>query len=423
MADALALEAQDVCKRFDGAKQDALAAINLAVKPGEFYSFLGPSGCGKTTMLRIFAGFETASSGNVLIAGRSMNGVPPNKRPVNMVFQSYALFPHLSVVENVAFGLRAKPAREAPSSADILAQAKEALAIVRLSSFGDRLPAQLSGGQQQRVALARALVMRPVVLLLDEPLSALDVQIREEMQEELSRLQRQLNITFVMVTHDQSEALALSSSVSVFNQGRIEQIGSPNEIYAAPHTAFVARFIGRSNVLSGKVVDVDSASASASASIVVELSGISKTLRCNLEPGMSAPARGSTVELCIKPEAVVPVVPMVANSNAEQAAEIESGVNILPCRLESSSYQGSLADIRLNLNVGAENAGESGDSGDSSHTVIRATVAAGLVAAVASAAAQSQLKIYLAPGDLRLLKSSQAAAEPALSEALHASVG
>ncbi len=216
MADAPALAAQAVTKQFEGAKQPALKDISLAVQTGEFYSFLGPSGCGKTTMLRIFAGFESATCGQVLVAGRLMNDVPPNKRPVNMVFQSYALFPHLSVLENVAFGLRAKG--NVPSS-DIVTQSKEALNIVRLATFADRLPAQLSGGQQQRVALARALVMRPVVLLLDEPLSALDVQIREEMQEEPRRLQRQLNISFVMVTHDQSEAPALSSCVAVFNQG------------------------------------------------------------------------------------------------------------------------------------------------------------------------------------------------------------
>ncbi|HNA74753.1 MAG TPA: ATP-binding cassette domain-containing protein, partial [Candidatus Obscuribacter sp.] len=219
------LEAVNVVKRYDGAGTNAVNGISLQVEEGEFYSFLGPSGCGKTTLLRIFAGFETLTTGSVLIGGKVMNDLPAYRRPVNMVFQSYALFPHLSVFENVAFGLRHGAGRKI-TGLDIAAEVDKALDTVRLKALKNRMPSQLSGGQQQRVALARALAVRPLVLLLDEPLSALDVQIREEMQEELSRLKRELNMTFVMVTHDQSEALALSSRVAVFNAGNLEQVGS-----------------------------------------------------------------------------------------------------------------------------------------------------------------------------------------------------
>jgi len=227
------------------------------------------------------------------------------------------------------------------------------------------------------------------VLLLDEPLSALDVQIREEMQEELSRLQRQLNITFVMVTHDQSEALALSSSVSVFNQGHIEQTGSPGEIYAAPQTAFVAKFIGRSNILAGTVVEVHQAEGEQAIIVALDSSADSGApIRCNLEAGMTVPAKGSKVELCVKPEAVLPLV-----------AGSDKG-NTLPCKLESSAYQGSLADLRLNLNPDLNrDAGSNSNSG----TIIRASVPAASLPEIASA---QDLKVYIAPGDLRLLKSA-----------------
>jgi ABC-type Fe3+/spermidine/putrescine transport system ATPase subunit len=403
MTGAPALEAQDVSKRFDGAKQSALSGISLQVQPGEFYSFLGPSGCGKTTMLRIFAGFETATSGQVFVAGRLMNGIPPNKRPVNMVFQSYALFPHLSVVENVAFGLRAKGGI---AGADLLAQSKEALSIVRLASFADRLPAQLSGGQQQRVALARALVMRPVVLLLDEPLSALDVQIREEMQEELSRLQRQLNITFVMVTHDQSEALALSTCVAVFNQGQIEQIGTPKEIYEAPQTAFVAKFIGRSNVLSGTVLE-----ATANSVLVSLFEG--QKVWCALdEDAENSPLKpnvGDKIDLCIKPEALLPF--LSTQSDSRETANLPglpNALNLLACQLESSSYQGSMADLRLSI-VGAP-----------TPIVLRASVPSQTLTAMAG---QPKLRVQFAATDLRILKGvADRARSSQPGEAAHAVV-
>lgn len=247
-----AIQALDISKRF-GPTQ-ALRTLNLDVKEGEFFSLLGPSGCGKTTLLRIIAGFETPSTGKLLVGGKDVLGVPPHKRPVNMVFQSYALFPHLTVFENVAFGLKSGP-KIAPE--EIRSRVTESLNLVRLSQMSERLPAQLSGGQQQRVALARAIINRPKVLLLDEPLSALDPQIREEMQNELARLQRELNMTFIMVTHDQDEALALSSRIAVFYSGNLEQVGTPHEVYDQPATPFVARFIGNTNLIEATLVDTD----------------------------------------------------------------------------------------------------------------------------------------------------------------------
>jgi spermidine/putrescine transport system ATP-binding protein len=329
-----ALQAVSVSKRYDGADHDALRSISLDVKQGEFYSFLGPSGCGKTTLLRIFAGFEEPCSGQVLVAGKDVLGVPPYKRPVNMVFQSYALFPHMSVLENVAFGLRAAARL---NKSDIIQQAMEALGTVRLVEMADRLPAQLSGGQQQRVALARALVMRPVVLLLDEPLSALDVRIREEMQEELLRLHRQLNLTFVMVTHDQSEALALSTRIAVFNKGNLEQVGSPEDVYGNPLTPFTATFIGRSNILPVLVKSVEQDS------LIVELGSL--LLRAARSPSSASVQSGEKAFLCFKPEACKVVPADVGASEANQ----------LPCALLSRSYQGSLVDAKLKISGGEEN--------------------------------------------------------------------
>lgn len=328
---AKALEADHVIKRYDGAPLNAVNDVSLSVEEGEFYSFLGPSGCGKTTLLRIFAGFESATSGQVLIGGKLMNDLPAFKRPVNMVFQSYALFPHLSVFDNVAFGLRHALVKKVPK-ADIAAQVESALNTVRLSSFKDRMPSQLSGGQQQRVALARALAVRPLVLLLDEPLSALDVQIREEMQEELSRLQRELGMTFVMVTHDQSEALALSSRVAVFHAGNLEQVGSPKEIYQNPATTFVAGFIGGSNLVSATVVDGDSGSTK------LQLAGGQVLLAQS-----KSAEHGKSVNLCIKPEAF---------SLAGEFPNEASSANIIKARVKHISYQGSWTDLSLTAGEG-----------------------------------------------------------------------
>ena len=318
------LEARDIYKRFAGQETAAVNGVTLDIKQGEFYSLLGPSGCGKTTLLRIMAGLESPDRGSILIEGRDVTASPPFKRPLNMVFQSYALFPHLSVLDNVAFGLKHRKVDKnaRPSRADMAAMARDALERVRMGGFADRLPAQLSGGQQQRVALARALVLKPAALLLDEPLSALDVQIRDEMQEELKRINRDSGIAFVMVTHDQAEALAMSEQIAVFNSGNIEQLGSPTEIYARPETEFVARFIGNSNVVAG----------------------IKRGEYCDTAFGAlpidSSCMEGESCTLCFKPEAVRMAV------DGENAAD-DSQAAILSGRVVSCNYQGSTVEIKI----------------------------------------------------------------------------
>lgn len=228
----------------------AVDNVTLDIAEGEFFALLGPSGSGKTTCLRLIAGFEQPTSGRISIFGEDATATPPYRRPVNTVFQDYALFPHLSVEDNVAYGLMIA----GKGKAERRRQAGEALELVALSGFGGRKPSELSGGQRQRVALARALVMKPKVLLLDEPLGALDLKLRETMQGELKSLQRQLGITFVFVTHDQGEALSMSDRIAVFNEGRIQQTGSPSEVYDRPETPFVADFVGSSNVLPAEMV-------------------------------------------------------------------------------------------------------------------------------------------------------------------------
>ena len=238
-----AVEFRAVSRTFGPVK--AVDQVDLTIEEGAFFAMLGPSGSGKTTCLRLISGFETPSAGQIRIFGEDVSATPPHLRNVNTVFQDYALFPHLNVRDNVAYGLMVKGmARTAR-----YAKAEEMLALVHLDGYGDRKPAQLSGGQRQRVALARALVNEPRVLLLDEPLGALDLKLREAMQDELKALQKRLGLTFVFVTHDQHEALSMADSLAVFNQGRIAQIGTPSDIYAHPKTRFVADFVGSSNVL------------------------------------------------------------------------------------------------------------------------------------------------------------------------------
>ena len=232
----------------------AVNGLNFKVRRGSFHSFLGGSGCGKTTTLRMIAGFEQPTSGEVRLAGHDVAGVPAFRRPVNMVFQHYALFPHMSVVENVAYGLRYRQPR--PDKQQQRQMAEEALEMVRLSGYAQRKPSELSGGQQQRVALARALVNKPTVLLLDEPLAALDRKLRKEMQSELLRLQREVGITFVLVTHDQEEALSMSDSISVMRAGTIVQTATPEQLYETPASRYVADFIGESNLFEGTVQGV-----------------------------------------------------------------------------------------------------------------------------------------------------------------------
>src|SRR5437764_4793071 len=234
----------DLVKRF--ADVVAVDGINLEMPSGEFFSMLGPSGCGKTTTLRMIAGFEQPTEGRILLDGADMQYTPPHKRNVNTVFQSYALFPHLSVYDNVAFGLK----RQKRPKSEIRERVGEALELVQLRGLEKRKPAQMSGGQQQRVALARALVLKPAVLLLDEPLGALDAKLRKALQIELKALQQQVGITFIYVTHDQEEALTMSDRIAVMSDGRVEQVGPPQEVYEEPTTTFVADFLGVSNLMT-----------------------------------------------------------------------------------------------------------------------------------------------------------------------------
>ena len=243
------IQLQNISKSFDGEK--ILNNINLYIRDKEFITLLGPSGCGKTTMLRLIAGFETPDEGTILFEGKVINDVPPYQRSVNTVFQKYALFPHLNVFENIAFGLRLKKLPEE----EIRKQVKEMLALVNLKGFERRNVERLSGGQQQRVAIARALINRPKVLLLDEPLAALDLKLRKDMQVELKNMQKRTGITFIYVTHDQEEALSMSDTVMVIAEGEIQQIGTPTDIYNEPVNAFVADFIGESNIIDGVMTD------------------------------------------------------------------------------------------------------------------------------------------------------------------------
>ncbi|NWD83529.1 ABC transporter ATP-binding protein [Pseudomonas reactans] len=243
----LAVQFTHVSRQFGEVK--AVDRVSIDIQDGEFFSMLGPSGSGKTTCLRLIAGFEQPSAGSIRIHGEEAAGLPPYQRDVNTVFQDYALFPHMNVRDNVAYGLKVKGV----GKAERLNRAEEALAMVALGGYGERKPVQLSGGQRQRVALARALVNRPRVLLLDEPLGALDLKLREQMQSELKKLQRQLGITFIFVTHDQTEALSMSDRVAVFNKGRIEQVDTPRNLYMKPATSFVAEFVGTSNVIRGEL--------------------------------------------------------------------------------------------------------------------------------------------------------------------------
>ncbi len=267
MADPI-LTLSGISKRF--ADQEVLHSFDLTIRDGEFFTLLGPSGCGKTTVLRLIAGFEQAQSGSIHLAGEAITALPAERRPVNTVFQSYALFPHMSVFDNVAFGLRMAKV----PSVELAPRVFEALNAVQLADFAERRPHQLSGGQQQRVAIARAVVNRPRVLLLDESLSALDYKLRRQMQLELKQLQRRLGITFVYVTHDQEEALSMSDRVLVMDQGRAQQVGTPREIYESPANLFVARFIGEINQFTGRILR-----PLGDYLYLAEVEGVEKTLR------------------------------------------------------------------------------------------------------------------------------------------------
>jgi spermidine/putrescine ABC transporter ATP-binding subunit len=305
------------CTRDYGAVR-AVDALDLAVPEGEFLALLGPSGCGKTTTLNLIAGFVEPTAGRILIDGADVTARPPHLRGLGVVFQSYALFPHLSVRENVAFGLRE---RRVPS-AEVERRVGEALALVRLDRQGRQRPAELSGGMQQRVALARALVYQPRVLLLDEPLAALDRKLREEMRDELRAIQRSVGITTIFVTHDQAEALGLADRIAVMSQGRIEQLAEPRRIYERPATRFVADFIGASTVLRARALAADRVAVDAT---TLQVLGAALTA-------------GAEIELAIRPERIR-LVPT-------------PGANVLAARVESLVYQGAQTELTTRLDDG-----------------------------------------------------------------------
>jgi spermidine/putrescine transport system ATP-binding protein len=305
----------------------ALEPTDLVIEPGEFFSLLGPSGCGKTTTLRCIAGFEQPTRGSILLDGNDVANVPPHKRPVNTVFQSYALFPHLSVRDNVAYGLRWR--RDVPK-AERIRRTDDAIVMVQLETFADRKPAQLSGGQQQRVALARALVLRPKVLLLDEPLGALDAKLRKALQVELASLQRDVGITFVYVTHDQEEALTMSDRLAVMDRGTVAQVGTPREVYECPANGYVADFLGVANLLDvtslgdGRVCCGDA------------------VLRCGTGSAAAGPAK-----IVVRPERVR----VLAFQGVDNGAGTET--NHLPGMIDRLVYLGATTQVAIRLPHGA----------------------------------------------------------------------
>jgi spermidine/putrescine transport system ATP-binding protein len=346
-----AIELVGVVKEFQarGEVVVAVRGVDLVIREGEFFSLLGPSGCGKTTTMRMIAGFEEPTQGGIRLHGADVTGIPPNKRDVNMVFQSYALFPHMTVFENVAFGLRRKKA----AKEEITRRVGEMLEIVDLGGRGERRPRELSGGQQQRVALARALVNRPRALLLDEPLGALDLKLRQAMQVELKRIQREVGITFVYVTHDQGEALTMSDRIAVMNDGAIEHLGTPREIYEHPKTRFVAGFIGTSNLLSGTVARVESGQA------VIDVGPEERIIVPVRDP---VPAPGSQLELTVRPEKIQLSTTRPADRGCVLRGEVTEVV-----------YLGTSTNFSVSTTTGADivvfqqnsaAAGEAADRGD-----------------------------------------------------------
>ena len=319
------VELRNVTKRFGA--YEALKDANFEIRAGEFVTFLGPSGCGKTTCLRLISGFDTPTSGQILLDGKDVTLEPPYRRDVNQVFQNYALFPHLTIYENIAFGLRMKKV----PAAQIRERVDRVVKMTSLEAFIDRKPAQLSGGQRQRVALARAIVCEPKVLLLDEPLSALDAKLRTQMRVELKQLQKKLGITFIFVTHDQEEALTMSDRVAVINTGRVEQIGTVNEIYYKPATRFVASFIGESNIVEAEILRSEG-----------------EFLHCRLEGGLELdvrtpnPPAHSQILLSLRPEKI------------RLTRENHGGRNSFPGTIEMEIFKGAVDDLTISVQGGLQ---------------------------------------------------------------------
>jgi spermidine/putrescine transport system ATP-binding protein len=307
------LELVGITKRFPGFT--AIDELNLAIPAGSFFALLGPSGCGKTTTLRLVAGLEEPTAGRILIGGKDVTSTKPHQRPVNTVFQSYALFPHMTVLENVAFGLKRR------KIANAIARAHEALRLVELDHLAQRRPQQLSGGQQQRVALARAVVNRPALLLLDEPLGALDLKLRRQMQIELKDIQGDVGLTFLHVTHDQEEAMTMADTVAVMNKGQIEQMGAPEELYELPKTTFVANFLGQSNLFTGPVT------STSGGLVVVDVAGQKIAV-----PGERAARHVGDITIGVRPEK------LMLHASAPKSA---AGVNLIgPGRVHDVSFSG-----------------------------------------------------------------------------------
>ena len=356
------IEIRDLSKVFGqgAAAFRALNDINLEIRSGEFFTLLGPSGCGKTTLLRVIAGFEQPSAGSLRINGKEVAGLGPNARPVNTVFQNYALFPHMTVAQNIGFGLK----MQGRPKSEVDATTTEMLQLVKMEAMAERKPSEISGGQQQRVALARALAPRPRVLLLDEPLSALDLKLRKEMQSELKRLQTETGITFIFVTHDQEEALTMSDRIAVMSAGNILQLGTPHEIYHAPSERFVADFIGDTNFLDLTVASVTGDSAE------VTLPG-GKPVTARLPEGLR-PVLGETVTTVIRPE---------------QAQMVAAGEGDLDGVVDSAVFFGTDTHVHLRLDDGQpfilrrQNSAETIEPGNG-----------------------TRMGLHLSPGALRVLK-------------------
>ncbi len=331
------IQIRNVTKRFG--KVAAVDNVSLDIMAGEFFVLLGPSGCGKTTLLRMIAGFEVPTEGQILIDGQDMSRVPPNKRPVNMVFQSYAVFPHMSVADNVAYGLKIAGVGRGEREDRV----KEALDLVKLGGFEGRMPDQMSGGQRQRVALARSLVMRPKVLLLDEPLSALDAKLRAQMQFELSDLQDEVGITFVTVTHDQDEALSMASRIAVINKGEVSQLATPSDLYEFPANRFVADFVGSVNIFEGKLI-IDEPDKAA-----VDCPGLGKVY---LNHGVTGP-HGANVWVALRPEKMYLHVQGKGKAVEAAAKDAPEGHNFARGVIKGMSYLGDITLFEIRLESGA----------------------------------------------------------------------